>query len=80
MQTKLTLRMDKETIEKAKRISRVRRKSVSQLVADFIKREDISESLYEIEISPLVKKMRGLLKDEEVTSDEYYDYLEAKHK
>jgi hypothetical protein len=64
MQTKLTLKLDKDKIEKAKIYAKNHHKSLSVLVEQYFsfltenKREDISN------ISPLVKELLGTIKPE----------------
>lgn len=55
MQTKLTLRMDKKVIEKAKRISHKRGKSISQIASDFFQKEDEKEKAIGEKYTPIVK-------------------------
>ncbi|MCZ7603443.1 MAG: DUF6364 family protein [Melioribacteraceae bacterium] len=80
MQTKLTLRIDEKVIEKAKRISRKRGKSISKMVSDFIQNEDRKENESVEVYPPITKKLKGLIKEKEFKKDDYYNYLEEKHK
>ena len=65
MQTKLTLRLDEELIERAKRYGKRNGRSVSQMVADYF-------ALLEEELedegagTPLVGSLRGALKEVEL--------------
>lgn len=58
MQTKLTLRIDEKVIEKAKRISRKRGKSISKMVSDFIQNEDRKENESVEVYPPITKKLK----------------------
>lgn len=58
MAAKLTLSINEKTIERAKRISRKRGKSVSKMVEEYL--DSISEKVLERESS--VKKISGVLK------------------
>ncbi|HET54699.1 MAG TPA: hypothetical protein ENN33_05715 [Ignavibacteria bacterium] len=80
MQTKLTLRIDKKIIEKAKRISRKRGESISKMVSDFIQNEDSKENESVEVYPPITKKLKGLIKEKDFKKDDYYNYLEEKYK
>ena len=75
MKTKLTLRLDKNVIEKAKKYSLKRGESVSQIVEKFFK-TILSENE---EITPTVKKLKGLLKNSQVEETDYKKFLEKKY-
>ena len=77
MQTKLTLRLDEQLIERARTHARHRGKSVSQMVADYfalLDREEQREKL-----SPLTRSLRGSLQGVAVGEDEYHRHLEEKY-
>jgi hypothetical protein len=77
MQTKLTLRLEAELIERAKAYALDRRTSVSQMVADYfalLNREEQDESL-----APLTRSLRGVLRGMDVDEDEYHRHLENKY-
>ena len=84
MSKKLTLRLDEEAIERAKRYASRRGTSVSKLVQRFFERlEDEDDRDGErVEESELVASLRGLLADadEEVDEEDYYDHLWEKQK
>ena len=75
MKTKLTLRLDKNVIEKAKKYSLKRGESVSQIVEKFFK-TILSEKE---EITPTVKKLKGLLKNLRVEEADYKKFIEKKY-
>lgn len=79
MNTKLTLRLDERLIRRAKRYSRQRGKSVSQLVADFFRLIEGEEEMAGAEFTPRVSALVGSLRGVEVTEEEYRRHLEGKH-
>ena len=71
MITKLTLRMDDNLIESAKKYSAQTGKSVSRLVADLfviIKNEKVSR---EDSLTPTVRSLKGILKGTEANEQDY---------
>ena len=61
MQTKLTLTLDRDIIEKAKRYAREKEQSLSRLIENYLKmitKEDQQEN----ELSPSIKKLKGAVK------------------
>lgn len=80
MNTKLTLRMDHQLIEKAKRHADRSGKSVSQLVADFFSAIDADKDMPGTEISPRVRSLRGAFKGSTATEEEYRRHLEEKYR
>ncbi len=79
MNTKLTLRLDEQLIDRAKRYSRRSGKSVSQLVADYFALIDAEETIPGTELTPHVRAMLGSLKGASVTEEDYRLHLEEKH-
>jgi len=81
MQTKLTLRLDKELIDQAKAFSQQTGKSLSKIVSDYLTALVQKEQEGE-ELTPLVKSLRGILKDADgkVDVEDYHHYLEEKYK
>ncbi len=78
MNTKLTLRLDRNLIEFAKKYSAMTGKSVSKIVADLfaiIKNEKIKK---EPELTPTVNSLKGALKHA-VSEEDYKKYLEEKY-
>jgi hypothetical protein len=79
MNTKLTLRMEQELIATAKAYSAKTGKSVSRIVADLfelIKNEKFNK---EFQLTPVVKSLKGILKKDTVSKEDYRNYLEEKH-
>ncbi|HYH45519.1 MAG TPA: DUF6364 family protein [Thermoanaerobaculia bacterium] len=80
--TKLTLRLDRELIGRAKVYSKANGKSISQIVADyFATLPDAREAVPRL--TPIVGSLRGVLRGVAVESkpveDDYYRYLEEKY-
>jgi Family of unknown function (DUF6364) len=83
MQTKLTLRIEEELINRAKSYSQRTGKSVSQLVADYIKMLPWMEKPQEERApvpTPIVESMRGVLRGVHLDEEEYRRYLEEKYR
>ena len=77
MQTKLTLRLEEQLIERAKAHAKKRGKSVSQMVADYfalLDREGRPETL-----APLTRSLHGALRGTAVDEDTYRRHIEKKH-
>ncbi len=72
---KLTLSVDQEVIERARRYSIRHKTSISQLVSTYLSQLD---SPSERRFSPLVHRLRGIL-PQDVSMEEYHRYLEEKH-
>ncbi|UFP93556.1 DUF6364 family protein [Gloeobacter morelensis] len=85
MQAKLTLRLDKRLIDKAKRWAASRQISVSEAVEQFFAQIPDPDAPRQPELSPWIKSLSGLLDEgQPAPSDtqlreEYLDYLEHKH-
>ena len=79
MNTKLTLRIDEQLIESAKRYSARTGKSVSKLVADFFAVIQNDRSGGRQPISPTVESIKGILKNSRLTEDDYKNYLVGKY-
>lgn len=85
MDTKLTLKLDKQVIEKAKEYASSQKRSLSRLIESYLKTlisTDNTESKDEIKISPFVKSLQTGIKlpanfDYKET---YGDYLAEKYK
>lgn len=72
---KLTLSVDEEVIEHARRYSREHNTSISQLVTTYLSHLDAPPGR---EFSPLVQRLRGVLPDD-VSIEDYRRHLEKKH-
>lgn len=84
MQTKLTLRLDEDLIDKAKSWARKRHISLSQAIADFF--AQLPEKGPPPRLSPWTRRLAGAAagkgkapSDEEIRRD-YLHYLEKKHR
>jgi predicted metalloendopeptidase len=81
MENKLTLKLNENVIEKAKEYAKKQNTSLSKLVEAYLNLLT-QETTEEIEITPLVKSLSGVIKieDEEDIKMEYVDYLQDKYK
>ncbi len=81
MDTKLTLRLDKEVIEKAKQYAQSRKMSLSRIIEVYLNLLT-RENLKEESISPLVQGLSGVidLPDAYNHKEGYTDYLSEKYK
>jgi hypothetical protein len=71
---KLTLTVDQDVIEKARRYSAAHNTSISRLVGQFLARLPSGEKRY----GPAVERLIGLLPPE-VSVSEYHEHLEEKY-
>jgi hypothetical protein len=81
MDAKLTLSLDKKTIEQAKKYARKKNTSLSKLIENFLAKVTASDR-EEIMISPLVKSLSGIIKVKDTTDNKrgYVDHLAEKYK
>ena len=79
MQTKLTLRIDDELINRAKSFAKKSGKSVSQIVAGYFSLLDEDPAKETSEFTPLVRSLKGSLKGAKVDKKDYHKYLEEKY-
>jgi hypothetical protein len=79
MATKLTLRMDENLINQAKKYAGRSGKSVSRLVADFFALLGRPSAGKESGISPKVRSLKGVLKGSSVEIKDYERHLEKKY-
>lgn len=82
MNTKLTLKLDQEVIEKAKKYAADKKLSLSRIVEVYLQSLTGNEQNIEMEISPFVKSMATGIK---ISKDfdykkEYSDHLNEKYK
>lgn len=78
MNTKLTLRMDKDLIDQAKRYAATHGKTVSQIVEDYFA-EIAANDENEDRSHPLVQSLVGVLRDSPYGIEDYRAHLERKH-
>lgn len=81
MDTKLTLVADKEIIEKAKQYAKSQKISLSRLIESYLS-SLVTKRSEEIEISPLVKSLSGVisLENDFDAKEKYTDFLLEKYK
>lgn len=81
MDTKLTLNVDKNVIEQAKKYAKSHKISLSRLIESYLSSLNVKKDR-EIEITPLVKSLSGVIKLENDFNykESYTDYLIEKYK
>ena len=79
MNTKLTLRLDANLIEFAKRYSAQTGKSVSRIVANLFEIIKNEKVIKEPEVPPIVSSLRGVLKGKGVNEKDYKKHLKEKY-
>jgi len=62
MITKLTLTIEKSVIQKAKKYAKEKERSLSDIIENYLKAITEDETGEEIEITPLVKSLKGSFK------------------
>jgi hemerythrin superfamily protein len=82
MTTKLTLNIEELTIVKAKRLAKNKNTSLSKLIENYLQKITHQNNTEEEEITPLVKSLSGIIKQNEVKNlkDDYSNYLSKKYK
>jgi hypothetical protein len=79
MQKKLTLRLEDELIERAKIYAKEAGRSVSQLVADYFAVLDARLEVEKGLVTPLVRSMKGALREVDVDVDVYRRDRDERH-
>jgi hypothetical protein len=79
MQTKLTLRLDEDLIERAKSFAKRRGKSVSQIVADYFASLETPATDRDMELTPIVRSLKGALRGADADMGDYRRHLEERH-
>lgn len=79
MKKKLTLRLDKELIDRAKELADDKGTSVSQMVADYFSLIEKQESPEDEKLPPLTASLSGVLEGVQISEEEFKKYLEEKH-
>lgn len=73
MKTKLTLSVEKETLHKARTLSKRRKTSVSRLFEEFVQQQDRMQPV--VKTHDVIDKLTGILKDDGLSyaqmKDEY---------
>ena len=82
MDTKLTIKLNKEIIDKAKVYSKTRKISLSKLIETYLNLITTKEKTNEEYISPLVQELSGIVQipDDFNIKKTYTDYLFNKYK
>jgi hypothetical protein len=78
--TKLTLRMDRELVRRAKSYARKSGKSVSAIVADFFELLGKDETSGRTRLTPTVRSLLGVMQGETLSKNDYRKHLERKHR
>lgn len=81
METKLTIRLKKKVIERAKDYAQIHKISLSKMIESYL--ESVTEvKNHEIEITPLVESLSGVIHlDEDFDlKNDYSNYLAEKYK
>ena len=81
MNVKLTLNLEKDTIEKAKSFAKARNQSLSSLVQNYFNFLSESSIINEIEVSQNIKELSGIIKlDKDFDiKKEYRKHIEEKY-
>ena len=79
MDAKLTLKLNKEIIERAKQYAQDKNTSLSKLIENILYKVTDKTS-FQTEITPLVDGLSGILYLDKTDEDDYRDYLEEKYK
>lgn len=77
MQTKLTLRLESELIERAKQHAKQQGKSLSQIVADYF--AVFTQDKDKKSTAPVTQSLVGVLKDSGLDQESYKKHLEEKY-
>jgi len=79
MQTKLTLRLEKQLVELAKAYAASQGKSVSKMVADYFILLNKNQDTNNDELAPTTQSLKGSLGKTQVDESDYEKYLEEKY-
>lgn len=81
MNVKLTLKLNKKAIERAKKYARKNKKSLSVMVEKYFNLISDNDSIAEIEISPNVRDLSGIVKFSENINvrENYRKHIEEKY-
>ncbi len=78
METKLTLKLDRDVIQSVKHYAEKNHRSVSRLVEEYFRRL-VGEQEPKNEISPLVEELSGVISEKDLEGLDYTKYLEEKY-
>ena len=80
MNSKLTLKLDQETIELAKEYARIEKISLSKMIENYLKLLT-KKTKKEVEISPLVESLSGIINSKLTDYEkDYVNHLSKKYK
>ncbi len=79
MARRLTLRIDAELIERARRHGQVHGKSISRLVADYFAALEDVDRVEEAEYPPMTRSLHGALRGADISREDYRVALERKY-
>ena len=79
MDAKLTLKLDKEIIERAKKYAQAKNTSLSKLIENILSKVTDKTS-FQAETTPLVEDLSGILSLDSDHKEDYREYLEEKYK
>lgn len=79
MQTKLTLRLEKQLVELAKEYASAQGKSVSKMVADYFMLLNKTQDTQSDELAPIAQSLKGSLGKTQIDESDYKEYLEKKY-
>jgi hypothetical protein len=79
MRAKLTLRLDEDLIRRAKSSAKRRGKSVSQMVADYLASLEAKPREPGLEVTPIVRSLKGALRGAHLDLEDYHRHLEDKY-
>lgn len=80
MDSKLTLKLKKNIIEKAKLYAKKQNISLSRLIENYLKTVTVKDENEAVKISPLVLSLTGVIElDDANYKEKYTDYLSEKY-
>ena len=79
MQTKLTLRLDEALVRRAKAHAKQTGKPVSQLVAEYFAILGAHAKDVDLELAPMVRRLKGALRGADIDVEDYRRHLEEKY-
>ena len=79
MQTKLTLRLEEELIREVKIIANRKGQPVSKMVANYFNSLRKKPEAGKVNLTPIVKSLKGVLRGADLDVKDYHQYLEEKY-
>jgi hypothetical protein len=76
IQTKLTIRVERQWIERAKQYAAEHGTTVTHLVTDYLRRLPVSDE--QMPATPILRRLTGILPSN-VSTEEHYEYLAEKY-